>query len=168
MVFQLDANINPDVAPLAWLVGSWSGLGVLGYPGVDSSNFHQEIQIAHSGQPYLTMSTRTWRLDEAGTRTEELDPETGYWRLLDSGEVELLVAHPSGILEMYVGRKEAERPVIELATDGVMRSPAAPEYNSAKRMYGLVESKLMWVHEKAEGQTPLTPYQSAQLERIDE
>lgn len=166
MVFQLDASINPSVAPLAWLVGSWSGLGVIGYPGLDSHNFHQEVEITHNEQPYLTMRTRTWKLDGDGEQVEELDPEMGYWRVLASGEVELLVVHPSGILEMYVGRKEAERPVIEMATDGVMRSPEAPEYNSGKRMYGLVESKLMWVHEMAARGQAMAPYQSAQLERV--
>jgi len=32
MAFELDANLPPALAPLAWLVGRWEGAGVLGYP----------------------------------------------------------------------------------------------------------------------------------------
>ncbi len=167
MVFELDPTLNPVVAPLAWLVGTWRGLGVVGYPTIESANFSQEIEITHDGRPFLAMTSRTWLLDADGNEIKPLGTESGFWRVLDNGEVELLLAHPTGILEMYVGRKEPDRPVIELMTDGVMRSPAAKEYNSAKRMYGLVDSKLMWVMDMAAVGQPLTSHVSAQLSRVE-
>ncbi|STD04319.1 Domain of uncharacterised function (DUF1794) [Dermatophilus congolensis] len=166
MVFELDVTLNPEVAPLAWLVGSWRGLGVVGYPGMESCNMVQEVEITHDGRPFLTMNSRSWELDEEGKQVRPLATETGYWRVVGDGEIELLLAHPTGIVEMFVGKKEKERPVIEIATDGVMRSPAAREYNSAKRMYGLVDSKLMWVLEMAADGHPMTSHMSAQLERV--
>lgn len=165
MVFEIDPNLPPPLAPLAWLIGRWRGLGVVGYPTIESANFAQEIEIAHDGRPFLSMTSRTWQLDADGNQVKPLSTESGFWRVLENGEIELLLAHPTGILEMYVGRKEADRPVIELMTDGVMRSPAAKEYNSAKRMYGLVDSKLMWVMDMAAVGQPLTSHVSAELKR---
>ena len=50
--------------------------------------------------------------------------------------------------------------------DGVLRSPAAKEYSSGARMYGLVESQLMWVMDMAAVGKPLTSHVSAQLKRV--
>ncbi len=38
---------------------------------------------------------------------------------------------------------------IQLKTDGVLRAPGAKEYNAATRMYGLVDSQLLWVMDMA-------------------
>ncbi len=166
MPFELDPTLQPALAPLAWLVGRWEGAGVVGYPTIESANFGQELTIEHDGRPFLAMSSRTWLLDDDGNQVRPLAREEGFWRVLDNGEVELLLAHPTGIVEMYVGRKDAQRPAIELATDGVLRSPAAKAYNSAKRMYGLVDSQLMWVMDMAAVGEPLTSHVSAQLKRV--
>lgn len=166
MVFEIDPTLDPAVAPLAWLVGRWRGLGVVGYPTIESANFSQDLEIAHDGRPFLTMTSQTFELDADGNEIKPRATETGFWRVLDNGEIELLLTHPTGIAEIYVGRKEGDRPVIELMTDGVMRSPEAKEYNSAKRMYGLVDSKLMWVMDMAAVGQPLTSHVSAQLSRL--
>ena len=69
-----------------------------------------------------------------------LATELGFWRPVEDGEVELLLAHPTGIVELYYGKAEPAK--IELRTDGVLRSPHAKEYNAATRLYGLVNSNL--------------------------
>lgn len=166
MPFELDASINPAVAPLAWLVGRWEGAGVVGYPGMDSRNFGQELRITHDGRPFLEVSSHAWEIAEDGSIGEPLAREVGFIRMLENGEVELLLAHPTGIVEMYVGEKEATRPVLNLRTDGVMRSPQSREYTAATRMYGLVESKLMWVMDMAAEGHPMTSHMSAQLQRV--
>ena len=65
---------------------------------------------------------------------------------------------------MYVGRRA--RPRIELRTDGVMRSPAAKEYNAGHRMYGLVNSDLLWAMDMAAVGQPMQSHVSAQLKRV--
>ena len=166
MPFELDPTLPPQLAPLAWLVGRWAGAGVVGYPTIESANFGQQLTIEHDGRPFLAMSSRTWLLDDTGNQVRPLAREEGFWRVLDSGEIELLLTHPTGILEMYVGRRDPERPAVQLATDGVLRSPAAKEYSSGARMYGLVESQLMWVMDMAAVGKPLTSHVSAQLKRV--
>ena len=83
----------------------------------------------------------------------------------ESGEVELLLVHPTGILELYYGTMEPAR--IQLRTDGVLRSPGAKEYNAATRMYGLVDSQLMWVMDMAAVGQELQSHLSGTLKRVE-
>jgi hypothetical protein len=92
--------------------------------------------------------------------------ELGFWRVLEDGEIELLLAHPTGVIEMYVGRRDSAKPTIQLRTDGVLRSPAAKEYNAGARMYGLVDSQLAWVMDMAAVGQSLRSHVSAQLKRV--
>ena len=165
-MFTLDPTIHPDIAPLAWLIGRWEGAGVVGYPTMEeSANFGQELVVEHDGRPFLSWTSRTWILDESGQKVRPSASESGYWRAAGEGEVELLLAHPTGIVEMYYGTVEPGR--IELQTDGVIRSPHAKEYSAAKRMYGLVKSNLMWVMDMAAMGQPMTSHLSAELKRVE-
>ncbi|WP_068396770.1 FABP family protein [Kribbia dieselivorans] len=163
-MFTLDADLHPDLAPLAWLVGRWEGAGVVGYPTIESAHFGQEIEVTHDGRPFLEWQSRTWLLDGVGNRLRPSGREMGFWRPLPDGEVELLLTHPTGIVEMYFGTVTPAK--IDLKTDGVMRSPHAKEYTAATRMYGLVNSDLMYAMDMAAMGQPLQSHISAQLKRV--
>jgi hypothetical protein len=167
MVFELDVNLPPALAPLAWLVGRWEGAGVVGYPTIESANFGQEVICSHDGRPFLEWQSHTWLLDDVGNKVRPLATELGFWRPLENGEIELLLTHPTGVVEMYVGRRDPAKPAIQLRTDGVLRSPAAKEYNAGSRMYGLVDSQLFWVMDMAAVGQSLQSHVSAQLKRVD-
>jgi hypothetical protein len=162
--FTLDPNLPPALAPLAWLIGEWEGAGVVGYPTIESAHFGQEISVTHDGRPFLEWQSRTWLLDEEGNKVRPLARELGFWRPLENNEVELLLTHPTGIVEMYHGTTSPAK--IELRTDSVVRSPHAKEYNAAARMYGLVNSNLMWVMDMAAVGQPLQSHVSAELKRV--
>jgi hypothetical protein len=138
----------------------------VGYPTIDSAQFGQEVICSHDGRPFLQWQSRTWLLDDAGNTVRPLAVELGFWRVLDNGEIELLLTHPTGIVEMYVGARDAARPVVQLRTDGVLRSPAAKEYNAGSRMYGLVDSQLAWAMDMAAVGHGLQSHLSAQLKRV--
>lgn len=164
-MFELDPNLPEPLRPLAWLIGRWEGAGVVGYPTITSAHFGQEIEVTHDGRGFLKWESRAWILDsENGERVRPAAVESGFWRPLDNGEVELLLAHPTGIVEMYYGKIEPAR--IQLRTDGVLRAPGAKEYNAATRMYGLVKSELMWAMDMAAMGQPLQSHLSAQLKRV--
>jgi len=169
MVFHLDTTLNEALAPLAWLVGRWEGAGVVGYPTIDSRNFGQEVICSHDGRPFLEWQSRTWLLDEDGTKVRPLATELGFWRPVeesaDGTNVELLLTHPTGFVEMYAGKAEPAR--VELRTDGVMRSPFAKDYSAAHRMYGNVNSNLMWVMDMAAVGLPMQSHVSAELKRVE-
>lgn len=162
--FNLDQDLPSALAPLAWLIGEWEGAGVVGYPTIESAHFGQEISVTHDGRPFLEWQSRTWLLDEQGQKVRPLARELGFWRPLENNEVELLLTHPTGIVEMYHGTTSPAK--IELRTDSVVRSPHAKEYNAAARMYGLVNSDLMWVMDMAAVGQPLQSHVSAQLKRV--
>ena len=166
MVFELDVNLPPALAPLAWLVGRWEGFGLVSYPTIEKAQFSQEIVCTHDGRPFLEWQSRTWLMDAAGTRVRPLAVELGFWRVLEDGEIELLLTHPTGVIEMYVGRRDSAKPSVQLSTDGVLRSPAAKEYNAGTRVYGLADSQLFWAMDMAAVGQRLQSHVSAQLKRV--
>ena len=164
-MFTLDADLPEPLRPLAWLIGRWEGVGVVGYPTIEEAQFGQEIEVSHDGRGFLAWQSRAWILDAStGEKVRNAAVESGYWRPLDDGEVELLLVHPTGILELYYGTIEPAR--IQLKTDGVLRSPGAKEYNAATRMYGLVDSQLFWAMDMAAVGQPLQSHLSARLTRV--
>jgi len=165
MPFEIRSDLPPDLLPLAWMIGRWEGAGVVGYPTIESVNFGQEIIVSNDGRPFLEWQSRTWLLNDAGEQVRPLATELGFWRPAGDGEVELLLTHPTGIVEMYHGTVEPAK--IELRTDGVIRSPLAKEYNAGHRLYGLVESQLMWAMDMAAVGQPLQSHASAQLKRVE-
>ena len=121
--------------------------------------------MRHDDRPFLEWHSRMWTLDEQGNKTEPIDTEFGYWRPLPNNEVEFMVTHPSGIVEMYYGTTSPAK--IELRTDGVIRSPQAPEYTAGARLLGYVNSNLMWATDVAMNGNPLSSYASAELKRVE-
>jgi hypothetical protein len=165
VAFNLDTTIHPDVAPLAWLVGRWEGAGIVGYPTIESAQFGQEIVCSHDGRPFLEWQSRTWLLDEEGNKVRPLARELGFWRGVGDGEVELLLTHPTGIVELYYGTVVPAK--IELRTDGVMRSPTAKDYAAGHRLYGYVNSNLMWAMDMAAMGQELQSHLSGELKRVE-
>jgi hypothetical protein len=165
MPFHLDADMPRELAPLAWMIGRWQGVGVVGYPTIESRNFGQEIEVTHDGRPFLHWHSRTWLLDEEGNQVRPLATEVGFWRPLPDDEVELLLAHPTGIIEMYYGTTSPAK--VEVKTDSVVRSPHAKEYNAGHRLYGYVEGKLMYAMDMAAVGQPLQSHLSAELKRVE-
>lgn len=165
MVFHIDVDMPRELAPLAWMIGRWEGAGVVGYPTIESANFGQEIECSHDGRPFLHWHSRTWLLDDAGNKVRPLATETGFWRPQPNDEVELLLTHPTGFVEMYYGTTSPAK--VELRTDSVLRSSQAKEYTAGHRLYGLVEGSLMWVMEMAAMGQPLQSHVSAELKRVE-
>ena len=165
MAFQLDPDLPPDLAPLAWIVGRWEGAGVVGYPTMPQSfNFGQELEIRHDGRPFLHWSSRTWLLDTDGQPIRQSGTETGFLRIVPGGEAELLLAHPTGIIAMYFGPAEPAKRSLRPAT--VVRTPPPTADHAGTRPYRPPPGDLMWVMDMAAMGTPLTSHLSAQLKRV--
>ena len=162
---EIPTDLNPACVPLAWLLGTWEGAGVGDYPTIEAFRFGQEVRFGYvPGKPYLTYTSATWRLSDDGEIGDPLARETGYWRPQPDGEVEVLLTHPTGIIEIYIGAVEPAK--IELATRGVLKTETAKDYRSATRLYGLVNSRLMWVMDMAAVGEEMQPHVSAELQRV--
>lgn len=119
-------DIHPDLSNLAMLIGSWSGWGRGDYPTIDAFEYGEHVEIAHSGRPFLTYVQRTVRSGDHPESGSPLHAETGYFRPAGSGGVELVLAQPSGIVEVHEGT----------ATDGTihLRSSLAGGTATAKEV----------------------------------
>jgi hypothetical protein len=91
--------------------------------------------------------------------------ESGFWRPRGEDDVELLVANPDGLVEIYVGTARTTTSW-ELHTDVLARTPDAPDVTRAVRLYGIVDGALMYAIDRAGADEPLRPLMSARLERI--
>ena len=160
---QLDADLPSALVPLAFLIGRWEGAGVVGYPTIESANFGQEVEFWHDGRPFLHYRSQAWLLDDEGQQVRPLASEVGFWRPGPDGDLEVLLSHPTGIVEIYVGTVDGPR--ITLQTDLVARTTSAKEYTAATRLYGLVDSDLMWVMDMAAVGQTLQSHVSGQLKR---
>lgn len=158
-------ELHEKLEHLAFLVGEWQGLGVMGYPGVEESRYEQEVSFSHDGRPFLAYISKTWLIDDDGKRIRPSGAETGFWRPGASPrDVELLVTHPTGIVEISVGEVVFNK--IELVTDLLARTQTAKEVTALKRLYGLVEGDLAYAIDMAAMGKPLQAHLSARLQRI--
>jgi hypothetical protein len=168
-----DLRTGPDLHPallgLLPYIGVWRGRGRGGYPTVDDFHYAQEIRISHDGRPFLNYESRSWLIEEDGTPIRPAAREQGWWRpVLADGEatdeVEVLLTHPTGIMELYVGRVDGLK--VELATDAVVRTVTAKEVTAGQRLYGIVEGALLYAYEMAAMGQPMSPHLSARLLRV--
>ena len=155
---------HPDLAPLRFLLGRWEGVGVGGYPTIESFQFGQELSFGHNGKPYLIYVSRTWLLDAEGRPVRPLAREAGFWRPQPENGVEVVLAHPTGITEIYLGEVSGTK--IELATDLVARTSSAKEVSAGRRLYGMAGEDLAYAFDMAAVGQPLQPHLSAQLKRV--
>ena len=172
-----DLRTGPDLHPhllgLLPLVGVWRGRGRGGYPTIESDfDYAQEVRFSHDGRPFLAYESRAWLIEEDGTPIRPAAREVGWWRpVVEDGrptdELEVLLTHPTGIMELYVGRvADSSPPKIELVTDAVVRTVGAKEVTAGQRLYGIVDGALLYAQEMAAVGQPLQAHLSARLIRV--
>ncbi|SED51204.1 FABP family protein [Ruania alba] len=189
MSFAIPDGLAPETYPLAWLLGTWRGPGFLGYPGIEERPILMEATFTSDGGPYLAYTSTTWLLENPPASLEgEIDvasleagevwsTESGHWRVppqegaSDAGsgttppatELEVLLSEPTGHVSVYLGVVQGPR--ITLATDLLARTATAAEITAARRMYGMVNSELMWATDLAAFGQEMQSYSSGRLQR---
>ena len=78
--------------------------------------------------------------------------------------MEFLLAHGSGVVEIWLGRVTAQ--TVEVATDLVARTATATDVTAGRRLYGLVDGDLLWSYDMAGAGQDLQPHLSARLRRV--
>lgn len=158
--------------------------------------FGQRLSFTHDGLPYLNYTSYTFSLDDAntphvsetgywrlsrpshqgdsgpgmlpgiGSRPYANAEEVETLRNGDGGfDIEVSLVHPLGVSELYIGQIKGPR--IDLATDAVLRTATAKEYTAATRIYGLVDSKLLWAWDIAALGQDLRTHSSGSLSRVE-
>lgn len=164
---RLGPNLHDGLLALLPLVGVWRGQGQAAFPGEEEFTFGQQLVFSHDGENLLKMESRTWRMGEDG---EALDTpgrrEVGFWRIDDNDEMELILTHSDGLVEIMYGNPLTER-AWQLESASTMATATGPTtIGPGKRMYGLMpNNNLGWVDERLiDGE--LIPWMSAELHRV--
>src|SRR4051812_47752883 len=117
--------------PLAWLLGDWQGEGRGGYPTIDDFAYREEVSFTRvrPDKPFVLYTQRTRLLpDDAPSHSE-----TGYLRPAPDGGVELLIAQPSGVVEVQEGSLRDGR--IEFENTSIARTRTAKEVTGIRRVF---------------------------------
>lgn len=152
--------IHAALKPIAYLLGTWRGEGQGSYPTIAGFHYGEELTFRHNGKPFIAYSQRSWALEDG----RPLAAECGYFRPQADGVLEVVMAHPTGIAEIYVGRYDARK--IDLSSDLVARTATAKDVTAIQRVYGMVGVELMYAIDMAAVGHPLQPHLAGQLQRV--
>ena len=123
--------MHEHIEPLARLIGTWRGAGVVSYPTMRADvAYTEETTFAEIGKPFLVYTQRTW--SESG---QPMHTESGYLRSIGDQELELVVAHPTGQSELGSGEFTPGKDALFISTDAEVRNTA-----TAKRVDRIVRS----------------------------
>ena len=150
---------HPALAPLAFLLGTWRGGGAGQYPTIEPFEYVEEISFVHVGKPWLLYSQRTRHAVE----DRPLHAETGYFRPTGDGLVEVVMAYPTGHVEIAEGSVRASS--IEIVTATLAAAPTAKRVDRVERRISVDGDELHYTLAMAAVGEPLTAHLEATLHR---
>jgi hypothetical protein len=157
--FVSSPDLHPDLEAVRFLLGIWEGTGKGVYPTIEPFAYREEVRISHVGKPFLVYGQRTW----AESDGRPLHAETGYWRFPPGGRVELVLAHPTGVVEVEEGTIEGT--TLELATTSVGRTATAKDVRTLARRVSVEGYVLRYTLDMEAVAEPLQRHLDAELRR---
>jgi hypothetical protein len=163
----MTVELHDSLRPMAALLGSWSGDGAGEYPTIEPFRYRETITFGHVGKPFLAYTQRTLALGAGGEPGLPLHAEAGYWRFPEPGRVEVVLAHPSGIIEIEEGTLTADvgSLVIELRSTSVATTSTAKSVTAVERSFRFDGDQLTYTLGMAAVGHPMTHHLAATLHR---
>ena len=160
----MSAPPHPDLAPLVALLGTWRGEGEGIYPTIEPFRYSEEISFMQVGKPFLAYRQATVNL-ATGLPAHA---EAGYWRPVGGGRVELVMAHPTGVVEIEEGTVEAlpDGLRLRLSSTAVACSATAKSVQTLQRDVEVVGDTLIYDLAMGAVGQPHQHHLSATLRRV--
>lgn len=155
--------VHPDLGPLARLLGTWAGEGEGRYPTIEPFRYREEAVFSHVGKPFVAYRQSTTNL----ATEQPAHAEAGYLRAVAPGRVELVLVHPTGIVELAAGDvlDEPDGVALHLASTTVLRTPTAKEVTKVERRISVSGDTLRYQVAMAAVGLPLQHHLAAELRR---
>lgn len=162
----MSVALHPAVEPFAFLLGTWTGEGSGEYPTIPSFGYTETITFGHVGKPFLIYNQRTAATDDG----RRLHVEVGYWRFPSVEKAELVLAHPTGIVEVEEGKfiASATGGRFYMHTTSMARTESAKEVTALSRVFDVDGDSLHYTVAMAAVGRPIQHHLSATLQRVAE
>ncbi len=160
----MEPQLHPDVAVLAPLLGTWEGTGTGEYPTIDDFAYLESITFTHVGKPFVAYTQRTRHPETSAP----MHAETGYLRVPRPGSIEIVMAQPTGLAEIYEGAVVGgDAPlVIDARSTSINATPTAKEVTITERTISVTDDDLHYTFRMAAVGQPLQHHLSATLHRL--
>jgi hypothetical protein len=162
-----EGDLPDALRPFAFLLGTWRGEGVGGYPTLEEDfRYGEEVHFGLTGKPILSFRSRSWSLDDG----RPLAAQDGFWRPTSPTDVEVVLCVASGLVEVFYGElvEGPSGPHVDLRSDLIGHTATAKQVAADRRMYAVRGGRLMYAMDMATATTELAPHLSAALERVSE
>ncbi|MCH9669579.1 MAG: FABP family protein [Actinomycetia bacterium] len=158
------ADLHPDLAVLAPLLGTWAGQGAGEYPTIAAFEYAEEVRFGHAGKPFLRYDQQTKAIGDG----RPLHAETGYLRVPSPGRVELALAHPTGVAEIEEGTLSVRGATIEmeLTATAIGLTESAKDVSALTRSIRVEGDRLTYTLRLGAVGQPLQHHLAATLSKI--
>jgi hypothetical protein len=160
----MEPDLHPDVMALAPLLGTWEGRGEGEYPTIDDFAYLESITFSHVGKPFVAYTQRTRHPDSGAP----MHAEAGYLRVPVPGSIEIVMAQPTGLAEVYEGAVVSADStlVIDVRSTAVIPTRTAKEVTVTERTISLSGDELHYTFRMAAVGQPLQHHLGATLHRV--
>ena len=159
----MEPDLHPDVVVLAPLLGTWAGSGAGEYPTIEPFEYLESITFSHVGKPFVAYTQRTRHPDTGAP----MHAETGYLRVPRPGSIEIVMAQPTGLAEIYEGAVVGgDAPlVIDVRSTSINATSTAKEVTITERTISVTGDELHYTFRMAAVGQHLQHHLSATLHR---
>lgn len=130
------ANVHPLVAPISHILGTWTGIGNGSYPTVQPFQYFEKVTFAHNPIRPVVFYTQTTNkiVDGKPDPTTPMHSESGFFKVLPEGKLEVSMSDSIGYATTYVGLIEDTGRTLSLQSTSISGVPSAKQTSRITRV----------------------------------